>query len=283
MFWESMKPEITFERFLEVLVPGAILTVGTWYFHRPFLMVFFPAIASDTAILGVTGGTLGSKAGLFLIASVCVGVIVNCMADVAVVCTVRDASQSDKATRRIRSIVRLFAWPFILVPSRDPRVHVIGRYMSSSRRAAFLRMVRAWTGCDETALANADGIILAHQHIITHLKVVSSDIRAVLSDIYQPVRIASAVFIASALLVPVGLLSFLSASFVQARVAVHPWPILMILTIAAYAFALVSGYSLRRHFRHFCSQSVTLALHQFMIGETMNETKANKTINCAEE
>ena len=259
-----MKPEITFERFLEVLVPGAILTVGTWYFHRPFLLVFFPAVASDTAILGATGATLGAKAGLFLIAAACVGVLINCMSDIAVVCTVRDASQSDKATRGIRWIVRMIAWPFIFSFSRDPRVHAISRYLVSQRRDTFLRMANAWANCNEVELEDMDGKILAHQHIITRLKVESEDLRKILTEVYQPVRISCAVFISSALLVPVGLLSFLSASIVKTKVVVHPWPILLILTLGAYAFAVLSGYSLRRHFRHFCSQSITLALHQFM-------------------
>jgi hypothetical protein len=42
-----IKTEIPAERILQVVMPGTIVVVGTWYLHRPFLMKYFPAIAGD--------------------------------------------------------------------------------------------------------------------------------------------------------------------------------------------------------------------------------------------
>ena len=193
-----MKTDITFDRFIEVLVPGAILTIGVWYFHRSFLMVFFPAIASDTVIFDATGSTLGAKAAIFLIAAVCIGVLINYMADIAVVCVIRDASCSDKASRFSRRIIRWLAWPFVLIPAMDPRVHAIDRYLKSPRKGPFVRMMQRWAVTDESALIKPSEMVLAHQHIVARLKVADVEIGKVLAEIYRPVQVSSSVFIASA-------------------------------------------------------------------------------------
>lgn len=53
-----VKPVIPFDRFLGIFMPGALLVVGIWYLHRPFLLKYFPHVASD---IGTSGAGAGIK------------------------------------------------------------------------------------------------------------------------------------------------------------------------------------------------------------------------------
>lgn len=259
-----MKPDLTFERFLEVFVPGVLLSVGTWYLHRPFLLRYFPAVAADSGIFNDANCALGGKAFVFSIVALSLGLLCSQMSDIAVVGLIADKCQSTKARRWDRAILRWGLHLFIFTSPSDPRIDSIKRYLASPRREVFLRMLSEWCATDEGRLETPDEIVITHQHILSHLQILSSESRAMVADMYRPVAVAASIFTASAVLVPIALLSFATRALSIDQVAVHPDSVLWIMTIGAYLFAVASCFSLRRRFRHYCSQVLTLALHSFL-------------------
>ncbi|MCX6992868.1 MAG: hypothetical protein NT011_06965 [Kiritimatiellaeota bacterium] len=259
-----MKPELTLERFLDVFVPGVLLSVGTWYLHRPFLLLFFPTVASDATILNDASGALGGKAFVFSIVAITMGLLCNHLSDVALVGLIKDTCQSPKARRRDRSLFRLLLLPFGFTTAPDPRVFFVNRYLTSPRRELFLRMLDRWCVTDAKRLEMPDEAVIAHQHVLSHLQVLSSETRSMTADLFRPVSIAASLFTASALLVPIALISFITRLFAIGRVSVHPVSVLLLMTLAVYCFAVLAFYSLRRRFRHFCAQILTLGLHAYL-------------------
>lgn len=272
-----MKPELTLERFLEVFVPGVLIAVGTWYLHRPLLATYFPLVASDLSLLDDITTALGGKAFVFSVIAVTLGLICNHLSDIAIVGLVDDKCESPKARRRDRALFRIMMRPFVFKPSPDPRIVHVNRYMESPRSQTFISMLRDWTGTDAEALRKPDASVTAHQHILTHLLVVSQDIRAIVTDMYRPVSISASLFAASALLLPISLLSFLSRSFVIGRAAVLPVGFHIVASITIYGFAILAGYSLRRRYRHYCAQVLTLGLHAYIKEKGLNEMGGQQT------
>lgn len=259
-----MKPELTLERFLEIFVPGVLLSVGTWYLHRPFLLRYFPAVASDVSFLNGASEALGGKAFVFSIIAITVGVLCSHLSDVALVGLIKNTCQSPKARRWDRAAFRWLLRPFGFTTAPDPRVHAIGRYLNSPRRELFLRMLAKWCVTDARRLEIADEAVIAHQHVLTHLQVLSSETRTMAADFFRPVSIAASLFTASALLLPIALLSFFTRLLASERVSVQPVSVLLLVTIAVYVLAVLTCYSLRRRFRHFCAQILTLGLHAYL-------------------
>lgn len=225
-----MKTELKFDRFIEIFIPGAILTIGLWYLHRPFLMVYFPAIASDATVLDLRATGLGARSFILLLAAVCSGVLITYLSDVVIVGLFQDASGTDKARRRLRRVLRIIAYllTFGRAPATDPRVHTMKRYLASPRKEAFIDMLNVWCQCDSKNLESESELIMAHQHIITRLCVISADSRKLVNDLFRPVQISSGILVPSALLIPGGLAAFATSYHVIVKnkpVFVHSWQV----------------------------------------------------------
>ena len=265
-----MKPQLTFDRFIEVFVPGAILTIGTWYLHRPFLMVYFPAIASDAAVTDLAGTGLGARTFALLLVTVCSGVLTSYMSDVAIIGLFEEESGSKKASKRrrrwLKRAVRI--WSMGTFPGSDPRVHAMNRYLESPREEVFLALLTKCCRCNLKADASPQELIIAHQHVVARLRVHSPEARDMVTELLRPVKVSSAIFTASSVLLPIGIAAFFTSAHVATLgkgVHVHDWPVLAAGVLALYLFSLVWGYSTYRQFKHFCAQMLTLGFQQFLM------------------
>ena len=259
-----MKPELTLERFFEVFVPGVLIAIGTWYFHRPFLQIYFPVIAADHSLLDGISGNIGSKAFAFSVLVLALGVICNHFSDLALVGLIEESYASDKTRRWSRRVFKWMLKPVVFISAPDPRIHAIRRYQSSPRAPIFQCMISNWCMMDGAALHSPNSAIIAHQHVLARLRVLSPESRRMVAELYSPVSVAASLFVASALLVPIGVLSFLSRMIVVNRTQVQPLLVTIVLVSGAYLLAIIMGVSLRRRFRHFCAQVLTLGLHCFL-------------------
>lgn len=251
-----LKSEITFERILGTFVPGAIFVVGSWYFLRPFLLKYFPYVAGDPvgpdAVLGKE-----IKIILFIIGAFSLGLIFNHFSDIFIVALFRDESLTGKSLRRsrllFRHVMRLTGNSF----NTDPRTRAVNRYLGSQRKERFLRMMSHWAGTDEKLLEEPGEKVIAHQHIIFRLRVLSEESRKLLYEAWFPVVFSSSIVCSLASLVPVSLVALLTSTFLSKGFKQY----LGIPVILLYLAVILSTYSLKRQFRHFCQYSLTLAMH----------------------
>lgn len=256
------KLDLTFERILGTFVPGALFLFAAWYLHRPFLIRYFPHVAGDPAISSSAGFGVEMKTVLFIIASFCMGLIFNFFSDVVVSCQFKDDAMSEESIRKTRRIAR-FCWrPFCFTYNEsDFRMRSVARYLRSPRKARFLRMMSEWAGTNEENLSQSKEAIIAYQHVMFRMRVLSEHSRKLLQEAEFNVTFSASILIAFASLVPVALLSFVTSSTVDNRLRVHYDPTLVMLAGVIYLGAVISNYSLKRQFRHFCYYVLTLALH----------------------
>ena len=262
---DALKPDLPAEHFLQVFMPGAIIVAGAWYLHRPFLMKYFPAIASEVSQPGTSGASFGLRALVLVVLCLCAGVLTSQLADVAVVGLVTDGSTSIKARRWDRGLWRFCFRAFIFSRRPDPRVHVIKQYLNSRRKEWFLEMMTEWADTDEKALASPDESIKAHQHIIAHLAALSEQAQKSVKDAYAEVLMSSSLFLSLFALLVLADTSIWSNSAVRYSVPTQPTSILLTLTIFIYFICCVAAVVVRRRFANFCASSITRAIHYHRI------------------
>jgi hypothetical protein len=242
------------ERTLGTFVPGALLVLGTWYFHRPFLLQRFPSISAEDV-------GANTKAIVFLVLAISAGILISHMADTAVAVVVRDASATTKSDRPMRHVGRAIARIFSFTAADDARVNAIGRYLRSPRGHLFLRMAQSWSGTSQESLSDNRERIFVHQHIVAHLKAKSEQSRQVIEEIYHEVHFAAAFFTAWALLLPVAILALWTSHLANDEFASFSTGTYLWLIAIVWACGALTAYSLKRQFRNFCSEVLTLALH----------------------
>lgn len=265
---QVLKAEITFERILGTFVPGALFMLGTWYLHRPFLLKYFPYIAGDPS---ESGAVIGKevKTILFVIAALSLGLTFNHFSDIIVVCLFKDDAMSEKSTRRIRRIVRA-CWRLIgFTYNNDPRTRSITRYLQSPRKERFLKMMTCWASTDEKQLERPNESIIAHQHVLFRLRVLSGDSRKLLDEAQFPVTFSASLVCAFASLLPIALLSVATSASLDKGFRVY----LVGASFGIYVATVLSSYSLKRQFRHFCHYVLTLALHCFELSSEKVEAR----------
>lgn len=256
-----MKPDLRLDRFLDQFVVGSLIFLGSWYLHRPFLIRYFPNVAAGRSAEPSVQFEFELALLLFAIGSVCFGILVGHMADLATVAAFVDESTSEKSTRAYRLWFRRLARIVTWWPSPDPRVRGIRRYLDSPRRQQFLELMREWAMSTEPQLRLSSEAVLAHQHLVVRLRTASAWTKTALEEHYSPVVFAGSLFVALSLLVVISLLSFWTSSLVEPVHPVQPNKVKIAATVALYIGAVVSGASFRRRFRDFCGSVVTLALY----------------------
>jgi len=259
------KPDLPAERILQVFMPGTIVVAGIWYLHRPLLMKYFPALAADSVLSEIGAASIGARTIVLVIACTCIGVILNQMADIAVVGLVEDESDSEKARRKERALVRLAFRIFTFRRGPDPRVRVIARYMDSPRRTWFSEMVQDWAGTEAGKLNQRQEAIITHQHILAHMAALSDQSRNAVKEAYSEVTMVASLFLALAVLFATAVSSLVSSFFLQFPVATQPKSVLLVATAIIYGVTLASAYAVRRRFAHFCALTITQALHYFRL------------------
>lgn len=248
------------DRFVDQFVLGSIVVAGGWYLHRPFWLVYFPNLAPDRA---GGAGQLDLELALLMcaIGSICAGVIINHISDVATVALFRDEAASDKSARTHRLWLRRAGRIFTLWPTPDPRVRAIRRYLASSRRERFLAMMSDWALTDAPRLQQSSECVIAHQHVVVHMRVASPATKAAIDELYAPVTFAGSMFVVACSLVLISALSFWTSSLVESVRQVQPNRVKFGIAAFLYVGALLTGVSFRRRFRDFCSSILTTALH----------------------
>jgi hypothetical protein len=251
-----------FERFLDQFVLGSAVVAGTWYLHRPFLLVYFPNIAPDraSAIQGVQF-ELELTFLMFIVGSICAGLLLTHTSDVATVALFADESSNEKSGRRHRWWLRQCARVVTFRTLPDPRVRAINRYLASPRRAVFLRMLTDWAYSSEQTLERTNEAVVAHQHIVVHLRTRSAQTKSALDELYAPVTFAAGMFTAACALTLIALMSFWTSGLVENIRPVQPNSVKIGVTVGFYFGAVITGISFRRRFRDFCSNVLTVALH----------------------
>ncbi|MBV9959598.1 MAG: hypothetical protein JO360_14325 [Acidobacteria bacterium] len=265
-----LKTEIALERIFGTIIPGALFVLGAWYLHRPFLLRYFPNIAGDPSQANVIGTEF--KIAIFIVVAFSIGLILNQLSDIGIVLLFKDDAISPKSSRKVRRIVRLF-WRVIVFTRiyQDPRTRAVTRYLESPRRVRFLRLMEDWAGTNEDALKSPNEVIVAHQHVIFHLRVHSETSRRLLDNAYLPVIFSSSILAAFVLLVPVVILSFWTSEIVDEGIRVHFYRTLLGVLALIYAGVAISSYSLKRQFKQFCHYVLTLALHLHELPEHDSE------------
>jgi hypothetical protein len=258
-----MLPDFKVDRFVDQFVIGSLVFLGAWYLHRPFLHKYFPNLAADPASRAPAQFDSQVAIALFIVASVVVGVLLTHTADVAIVASfIREPT--GKLDRSHRRWLRAFARPFTLMPALDPRVSVVARYRDSPRGQVFLRMLQDWSMSTSEGIQRPDEAILAHEHLVAHLRTMNEHTRAAVEEAYAPVMFAGALFLAFCALVVISALSFWTAPLVSELRKVQPTAVRVVTTVFLYIGAVMTGYSLRRRFRDFCNGIVTTALHFYL-------------------
>lgn len=256
-----IKPNIPFERFLNIFVPGFVFLFGIWYLNRPFLMKYFPNIASDP-----TAGVQGSLSPeirflVFIIASICVGMFINHISDIPIMALVDDSETSAREKKWPRRIIRGCFRIFTIILDKDPRRFALERYLSSPRKDKFLKMIKNWAGSNESLLKDPTEAVYVHQHLVLRMLTLSDGSRALTDEKYSQIIFASSLFLAVSLLFPFSVLALFTSYCVKNIVPIHPLSVFLWFVGIIYLLGLALCFSLRRRYLHFCLQMVSLALH----------------------
>jgi hypothetical protein len=255
-----IKPEFTFERLLEIVLPGTVLAIGLWYLHRPFLSIYFPTVASIALPDPDQNNSIASKATVFFLITLMMGVVIRSLSDIAVATLFSDESESPKSQRKQRRLISFMMRLFLVGGARDPRILAVDRYLVSPRKERFLSLVSDWCFL-KTDLHGSEEKVLMHQHLVTRLKVISVESRALIVEAFHPVSVFSSLFIALVALLFFGALSFLSNAIVAGRAVAHSPSFISVVLIFVYISVWIVAYALRRAMRQFASNVITLALH----------------------
>jgi hypothetical protein len=266
-----------FERFLDQFVLGSAVVAGTWYLHRPFLLVYFPNVAPDRS--PTTQGVqfeLELTLVMFVIGSICAGLLLTHISDVVTVAVFSDESNTEKSARRHRWWLRQCARVVTFTTLADPRVQAMGRYLSSPRRTPFLRMLADWANSSEQMLEGTDEKVVAHQHVVVHLRTHSASTKKSLNELYAHVHFAAGLFTVACTLTLIALMSFWTSGLVENVRQVQPNSVKLSVTLCFYLASVLTGISFRRRFRDFCSNVLTVALHFHM--ESRNHVRRSPAI-----
>lgn len=244
----------TLRELIVSLVPGFILVGGTWYCHRACIESLFPTVAASEQL----------KSLVILLASVSAGVTIHSLSDVPVVLIVgndRSPPSNNRFGRFLKFVGRVFWFRTIA----DPRSEAFNAYLGSlreGRNPMFLRMVHDWAGMTEESLLSLRNTVIAHQHLVAHLRALSPESHLANDELLTPVHYSSSLFISVAALIPVLLCVPLTGSFDRLD---HPTLLVIILAAATYFAAVLLAYVFKRRVRQYFKRILTLALHFYMV------------------
>ena len=212
-----IKAEVSLDRILGTFAPGAICSLGVWYSHRLFLLVYFPNLngvedtSSNIEIVWI-------KLAIFIIASFSVGLVINQMADVGVALLFSDEGENDKSRSPFREFVRRIIRDITLTQfRRDPRVFAIERYRASRRNEQFFDLAQSWCFSERETLGKPSEAIIAHQHLVTRLTILSPMSSKVLAGENFNWIFSASLFITFVFLLVNSVVSFFTYNFAAQR------------------------------------------------------------------
>jgi hypothetical protein len=118
--------------------------------------------------------------------------------------------------------------------------------------------------------------VIAHEHMVARLRTIGGDARTSVSEAYEPVTFAASLFISLACLFILALTSFWSAGDIltsRTGALVRPLPneTRAVVCVVLYVAVVIAAESLRRRFRDFSGNIITIALHKYMIDNPVRE------------
>jgi len=267
-------------KFLDTFVPGFILQMGIWFLYRPYLLKYFPNFEFHDS-----NQNFSAEVNLivFLMLAISLGMIINHMSDIAVKLNYMSKNHQRRTFNLLERMAKYFFFVFTFGHNKDERIETIKRYLSSGRKDTFLKMCSDWAWTDENKMSNAKEIITVHQHICSRIRIVSKQSEAIYEGLFAEVAFVSSLFTTFFLLFMGSLLSIPINYFSTSGKLKH-FDLSVILPFLAltYIFCVLFNYSLRRRFRNFCSQAMTIALHIYSQSETdkqdETEPEAEKSI-----
>ena len=264
-----LKTDFTFRRFLDTFVPGFILVISTWYLYKPYFNKYFPTIAFDSS----TESDLFSseiKLAVLLVASIFVGILINHFSDISVALLYPNYYNE----KRKRTLKRFAVASFSLLSfdyNDDPRVSSVHRYLTSNRKDIFQKMLKEWAYTDIDKVENTEEAIIAHQHICTRVRTLNLFTEKLFNNCLAEVSFSASILMSLMMLFPITLLLLLlnclfTSIFPDINFSIKfidNWVLILILIIE-YILMILMTFSLKRRFRHFSSQILTLSIHIFM-------------------
>ena len=264
-----IRTSLKVETVLEYLLPGIIFVGGNWYLFKPFISHNFPTLSMT---IPQSTSMLSIKFLILSFLSLVFGFLFKHLSDIAIVVTNNDAANTNKTNKWLRKAFifsfRIYS-PYIW-KSADPRVEAINRYLNSERKAIFLDMSKSWAHTTLEKLKLDNEKINVHQHIIVHQKVLSDNLYNIIEEQFNEVLYIGALFLSFSMLFPLSIFSFLLNQIYDNQTIVYDTSAHAIISAIIYFFAFISAYVLKRRFRNFSSQALTLGIHAYMIEKNKN-------------
>lgn len=261
-----IRSDFNFRRFLDTFVPGFIVGIATWYLFKPIINRYFPTIAFDAVNADFSNEI---KILGLLVISFFLGILINHFSDVTVA-LIYPNSISEKSKRPFKRIAVLMFGLISWSNNEDPRIYAINRYLHSRRKDNFLLMLQKWAFTTEKFIENnSEECIVTHQHICTRLRALSPESEKIFTDCIEEVKFSASLLTSITVLFPLTLISlisnnvFLTLSQPKMDLKFLDNATITTLLILEFILMILLSYSLRRRFRHFSSQILTIALHFF--------------------
>lgn len=247
-------------KFLDTLLPGFILQIGIWYIYRPYLINYFPNITFGDSPNQTFSSEL--KLVIFLISAISLGILINHMSDIAVELNYYDVSNRVSRANRLKRIAKSVFWLFTFHRSKDVRIETVKRYLKSNRKSEFLKMAENWAWTKEDNLKVEKEMIIVHQHICSRLRVISKETELLYESFFAEVAFVCSLFTSFLLLFILSVISIPLNFYIVLDKGKHlTIGVVIPLVVVMYILTVVTNYSIRRRFKHFCSQVITIGLH----------------------
>jgi len=253
-----------FRRLLDTFVPGFIVVISIWYLFKPIINKYFPTIAFDPEINSNYGDL---KIIILIVLSLFVGIIINHFSDIPI--SLLFPNQNSEKKKRIfkriaQTLFGIISWN----NNDDPRVYSIDRYLNSNRKEIFIKMLKEWGFSDQKKLKNnKEEHIIAHQHISTRLKTLNKLSHSIYKNNLEEVYFSSSLFTAVSVIFFLSIVAYIINSFFvenfTSNIKFIKDKTLLGIIVFNYFLLIILSYSLKRRFRHFSSQTLTIALHFF--------------------
>lgn len=241
-----MTVTLTFREFMIVCAPGGLFALITWALHYPLILRWLP----------VTNSSGCFKILAFIVVSVTVGATVESLCDVLVTLTTKRVGTEPWYLRGAKWAIK----PFFFIEYEDPRVSAFNGYVESrmrGRNQQLFDMVGTWADMTGADLAVDENKIVAHQHVVVHLKSLGEHSHQMEREMWQTMRYSGSLFLALAALQPLSILAVFTGP--------GSWAVRLSIALGIYAAAVVLAYVFVRRTREYFARVLTLGLHCYMV------------------
>jgi len=250
----------SFKRFLDTFVPGFMVTIFVWYAYRPYINLYFPSIAFDSADLTFSNEV---KIIFLLVLSFFLGILINHFSD-STLALIYPHNDSEKSKRPFKRLASFFFGLISWNNNDDPRIYSLKRYLKSNRKKVVLELLEDWCMTNEDLLnSDVNEYIISHQHLGVRLRALKSESEKIFNDSLAEVNFAASLLTSMLIIFPLTIIVLVLNNFsnITTNMAFMNNSTLIIFLILEYVVSCLFCFSLVRRFRHFSSQIITIAIH----------------------